>query len=328
MGGMVSVKEGVNRCAERGVKALRWNYGTNLPGEWDANKVCEGLSTELDQFAGVGIDECGGYASQETWDKFKKYTDGLKLVREKSPDKFLYVWHCGSTYPEQMAAYRGSCDLVVLESYVFYWGPRQLGHENIYNALDIKILPAWQADLLGPTGKGTQVITSIDLTNTHHPGAKGAFNRGKMESIVRHLRRKWPEMRGFGCYHGTNNVADDQFVDRLMHDYFLMPVVTVRPGNLWVNQQDDGSYLVTAAVSNIGAMDSGAVEVNIYADDELLKSTTLPKVPAGNNILENQLRVEASWRPQGGGHKLKVELVSAANSTILDHEETTSYYVP
>ena len=135
-------------------------------------------------------------------------------------------------------------------------------------------------------------------------------------------------MRGLGFYHSTGNVAHDQFIDRLLHDYFLMPVVTVRPGNLWVHQQDDGSYLVTAAVSNIGAMDSGSVTVNIDADGELLKSTTLSKVPAGNNILENQLRVEAIWKPQRGGHKLTVKLGPAANSTILDHEETTNYYVP
>ena len=317
------------RWGERGVKALRWTYGTNLAGEWDANTVDEKLGGILEGWPGFGADECGGYATPATWEKFKKYTDGLKKIKERMPEKFLYIWHCGSTYPEQMAMYRGAADLVVLESYINYWGPRQLGHENMFTGLDIKMLPAWQADLLGPTGKGTQVITSVDLTSTHHKGSEKAFNRGKMEEVIRHLRRKWPEMRGIGFYSGPNNVANDRFVDSLCHDYFVMPVVTVRPGNLWVNKQDDGSYMVTAAVSNIGAMDSGAVAVKFYADGKLLKSTMLDKVPAGNNILENQIRVEAKWTPKSGGHDLKVELGPAAgNTTILDHKQATTYYVP
>ena len=39
---------------------------------------------------------------------------------------FHLVWHCGGFYPEQAALYRGACDLVVLESYVFHWGPKGL----------------------------------------------------------------------------------------------------------------------------------------------------------------------------------------------------------
>ena len=208
------------------------------------------------------------------------------------------------------------------------FAPKLLDNENYYTILDTKMFPAWQTDLLGPTGKGTQVITSVDLTNRSIGGSQKAFNRGKMVSIVRHLRRKWPEMRGLGFFHSSGSVADDQFIDKLVHDYFLLPVVTVRPGNLWVNEQDDGSHLITAAVSNIGAMDSGAVAVKFYVDGKLLKSTMLSEVPAGNNILENQLRVEAKWMPGSGGHDLKVELGPAAGSTILDYKQATTYYVP
>ncbi|MFC1676937.1 CARDB domain-containing protein [Planctomycetota bacterium] len=328
---MSSERENVERWSERGVKSLAFKLGTNLTGKWDAKKVSKMLSKDLDEFPGVFVDECGGYPTPDMFVKFDTFADGMKLFREKNPDKYMAVWHCGATYPEQMAAYRGSCDLVILENYAFYWCPKKISNENIYNQYDIKMVPAWQVDLLGPTGKGTQVIASVDLTNHNaedYPDAAGTFDRGKMESIVRHLRRRWPEMRGIGFYHSTGNVANDQFVDRVVHDYFLMPVVTVRPGNLWVNKQDDGSYQVTAAVNNIGAMDSGAVAVNFYADGELLESVMVPKVPAGNNILENQLRVKAGWKPGSGGHKLRVELGPIVNGIILDHEETTTYYVP
>ncbi|MFC1675771.1 CARDB domain-containing protein [Planctomycetota bacterium] len=323
-----SGQSNVEQWRERGVKALAFK-GAKIPEGGTANTISEGLQKNIEYYDGIGIDECGGYLTQATLDYYKLFMAGLKNAKEKHPDKFFYVWHSGSSYPEQTALYRGRCDLVVAESYVFYWGPLQLGRENIYNSLDARMLPAWQADLLVPTGKGTQFITSVDLTNTGvHKGSLGAFNRGKMEAIVRHLRRKWPEMRGLGFYHSTASVADDQFIESLLRDYFIMPLVTVLPGNLWVNKQDDGSYLITAAVSNIGGMDSGPVAVNIYVDGKLLKATMVPKVPAGNNLLENQLRIEAPWKPQSGGYDLMVKLGPVSGSTVLDHKQTTTYYVP
>lgn len=309
---------------------LAWKWGTNLPGEWDEEKVYE-MNCEFGEASGVAVDECGYYPKSEAHERFATYLRGIMRAKEENPDAFFLMWHAGSLYPEQASLYRGACDLVVLESYVFHWGPEGLGTENIYDFLDMKMLPARQTDLLVPTGSGTQVITSVDLT---YP----TFHRGMMENIVRHLRRTWPEMRGIGFYGSCTRdateqqvcagIANNKFVDQLCHDYFIIPVVTILPGNLWVHRQDDGSYLVTAAVSNIGGMDSGRVTVNIYADDELLKTIQLEQIPAGNNLKENQVRVEACWTPSGGAHKLKAHLGVAPGSTVLDGEETADYYVP
>jgi hypothetical protein len=63
------------------------------------------LSSGIENYAGVGIDECGGYASQATWDKFETFTKGMNQSRKKHPDEFYYVWHCGASYPEQMVMY-------------------------------------------------------------------------------------------------------------------------------------------------------------------------------------------------------------------------------
>jgi len=322
-------KEMTAHWQKRGVMPLAWKWGTNLQGEWDEEKVYE-MNCEFGDASGVAVDECGYYPKPEAHERFATYLRGIMRAKEENPDAFFLMWHAGSLYPEQASLYRGACDLVVLESYVFHWGPEGLGTENFYDFLDMKMLPARQTDLLVPTGSGTQVITSVDLT---YP----TFHRGMMENIVRHLRRTWPEMRGIGFYGSCTRdateqqmcegIANNKFVDQLCHDYFIIPVVTILPGNLWICRQDDGRYLVTAAVSNIGGMDSGPVTVSIYADDELLKGIQLEQIPAGNNLKENQVRVEASWTPSSGAHKLKVHLGPAPGSTVLDGEATADYYV-
>ncbi len=320
---------------ERGVMPLKWAAGfTAMRGEITEDRAYRSVIGKLEDWpevSGLAIDEVGYYPKPESEERFQSYMEGIRRAyQDTRDDYFLLIWHCGSLYPEQAALYRGACDLVAIESYVFNWGPKGLGTENFRDFLDMKMLPARQCDLLGPTGKGTQVITTVDLT---YP----TFNRGMMESIFRHLRCTWPEMRGIGFFglctrdapeEGmAEGIANNKFVDRLCHDYFIMPVVTILPGNLWVNSQDDGSYLVTAAVSNIGGMDSGPVAAKIYADGKVLKTVQLKQVPAGNNLKENQARVEARWTPQGGAHTLRVELGPAPGSTILDNSAEMSYYV-
>ncbi len=326
-GGITIDKQNAARWQERGVLPLEWKWGTNLPGEWGEDEIYE-MMLDFGEAPGGAVDECGYYPTPESIDQFQTYVRGMARAKKELPDKFFMMWHCGSLYPEQAALYRGACDLVALESYVFNWSPG--GLENWRQFLDMKMLPARQCDLLGPTGKGTQVITTVDLDYL-------TFNRGMMESIFRHLRRTWPEMRGLGFYGGLDEApqdqqaqrrAEEQAIDRLCYEYFIAPVVTVLPGNLWVNRQDDGSYLVTAAVSNIGGMDSGPVAVSIYADGKALKTVQLKHVPAGNNLKENQIRVEARWTPRSGAHRLRVELGPALGSTILDAEAEMGYYVP
>ncbi len=323
-------KEMTVHWQERGVLPLRWKYGVNLPGEWDEERIYK-MNCGFDESSGVAVDECGYYPTPEAHERFATYMRGLARAKHDNPQAFFLMWHCGSLYPEQAALYRGACDLVVLESYVFYYAPQFLGTENIYDFLDMKMRPARQVDLLVPTGKGTQVITSVDLNAE-------TFNRGKLENIIRHLRRRWPEMRGFGVFGGAGRgaskeqmaqgIADDKFVDQLCHDYFIMPVLTILPGNLWVNREDDGAYRVEVTVSNIGGMNSGPVEVRLYADGKLLKKVNMKRVPAGDNLLENCVLVSAPWPPVPGPHQLTARLGPAPGSTVLDAEIETNYFVP
>ena len=69
--------------------------------------------------------------------------------------------------------------------------------------LGMKMLPARQCDLLMPTGRGTQAVTTVDLT---YP----TFRRGMMLEVFRHLgalrrtthhrldtRQQFPGTKGF-----------------------------------------------------------------------------------------------------------------------------------
>ena len=67
----------------------------------------------------------------------------------------------------------------------------------------------------------------------------------------------------------------------------MIPLVLDRLLSTRVNREDDGGYRVTAAISNIGGMDSGPVTVQLIADGSLLKTVRLDRVLAGNNRKEN-----------------------------------------
>jgi hypothetical protein len=71
-----------------------------------------------------------------------------------------------------------------------------------------------------------------------------------------------------------------------------MPVVTVLPANLWLNAGGDGTCTVAAAVSKIGAMDAGPIEVELHVDARLLKRERVSCVPDGDNLKENQVRIQ------------------------------------
>ena len=327
-------KEMVEHWQERGVMPLRWKYGNNYPKPMGEDGFRR-MYSDFGGTEGLAVDECGYYPNTLAGDpKVSKFVDcvrGLARAKADNPDKFFLMWHCGTFYPQQAALYRKACDLVVLESYVSYFAPKGLYTENAYNFLDMKMLPARQVDMLNPTGQGPQVITSIDLRPEN-------FNRGQVESIVRHLRRRWPEMRGFGIFGGlipkdatdeqrTRAIADEQFVDRLCYEYFVLPVVTILPGNVWVARTDEGGYLVQAAVSNIGAMDSGPIEVQLHADGELLKAVAVGEVPAGDSLLENRVVVSARWQPASGEHRLSAHISTAQGATVLDASGEYSYPV-
>ncbi len=324
---------------ERGVMPLAWKWGNNYPKD-ATEEDFERMYSDAGGTEGIAVDECGYYPFTLLDEpptkgfpvgKFVRCLQGMAKAKEANPDKFFLLWQSGTFYPEQAALYRRACDLVVIESYVSYFAPKGLYTENVYDFLDMKMRAARQVDMLNATGKGPQVITSIDLRPEN-------FNRGQVEAIVRHLRRNWPEMRGFGIFGGlvggdtkesdrAGLISDEQFVDSLCYEYFVKPVVTILPGSVWVTRAGDDTCSVQASISNIGGMDAGPVEVGLYVDGQLLERVELPRVPAGDSLLENRALASAAWEPEAGNHTVEARILEAAGSTVLDARGECEWFV-
>lgn len=330
--------EAAVRGHERGRTMLQWHSGSCKPGVTEESAYMwfnrRMKKNPVASQYGMAVDELGYYPKPESEKSFREYMSAARRWKKENPGKFLMIWHCGTLYPEQAAGYRGACDLVVIESYVHHWGPAGLGTENYLDVIDMKMVPTRQCDLLVETGRGTQAITSVDLT---YP----TFHRGMIVKIFRHLRREWPEMRGIGFFGDctrdapeddaaamVKGVANNKYVDQLCFDYFVRPVVTIQPGNLWVNREDDGSTRITAAVSNIGGMDSGPVTVRLKAGIRRSETIELETVPAGNNLKENQARAEVTWDLGSGRHRISAELEPPQGAMVLDGAAEMIYYAP
>ena len=333
-------KEDIEHWLERGVMPLAWRWGNNHPKDLDEDQFYT-MYSNFGGTPGVAVDECGFYP--ETLDPKAKQTSfavskfvacqrGLQRAKKEHPDGFFLVWHSGTLYPEQAAMYRKSCTLVVVESYVNYFMPKGLYTESVFGALDMKMLPARQVDMLNATGKGPQIITSVDLR-------PDIFHPGEIENIIRHLRERWPEMRGFGIFGGLmpkdanaeqrrQAIAGEQFVDRLCFRYFVRPVVTFLPGSLWVTRSDKGGdFMVEAALSNIGGMDTGEIRVALLADGKRLKTVTVKRVPAGDSLLQNRVIVSVPWHPRPGNHEFEARIESAPGATVIKGRISCEYFV-
>ena len=320
-------KENVEQWAERGVLSLRWKWGNNLPDEKADAETFSALYSDSGGCPGIAIDEFGYYPTTPRIARFNVALAGLERARKERPEQFVLAWHCGTLYPQQAALYRSATDLVVLESYVFYYAPKNLKTDHIYDLIDMKMLPGRQADALaGPPTSTTTIITSVDLVPDH-------FDRGEMEQVVRHMRRRWPEMRGFGIYGGlvkedqeaSEDYADEKFVDRLCYEYFIQPVVTFLPQSVWVTRGDKETYL-TAAISNIGGMDSGSVRVQFTDNGQSVGEASVASVPAGDSRLTNRSLVQVRWQPEPGPHRIEARILEAQDGKVLDNAMWTDYF--
>ena len=131
------------------------------------------------------------------------------------------------------------------------------------------------------------------------------------------------------CAAGSEKIpadyADEKFVDQLCYEYFVAPVVTFLPQSVWVSREDDGTYL-TAAVSNIGGMDSGEVRVTFTDNGTRVARDSVPSVPAGNSRLTNRALVKIPWRPRAGAHVIEARIEEARDTRVLDSSVSTNYF--
>jgi hypothetical protein len=308
----------IPQWAERGVKALAWRYGNNYPNDADQDTYRQ-MYSGFSGRPGIAVDECGYYP--DDLPKVRQFEDcllGMAQAKRGNPDKVFFVWHAGELHPAQTVLYRDAIDLLALETYVFHY----CRTDSIYKLIDRRMAAADAAGLLNASGRGPQAFATLDLY-------AGGFDRGRLEAVVRHVRRTWPEMRNFGYFgilktgkqteqQAARADADERFADQLCYDYFVRGVVTLAPASVTASSPLRGRQSIQAVVSNIGGMDSGPVLVGLYADDRLIATRRFEHVPAADSAAASQVVASAQWRPAGGAPKYAARILAAKGCTVLD----------
>jgi hypothetical protein len=308
----------------RGIKALRWMYGSNHDAAKDKAIPVESVGAEAEKYYrvpegfdcdGYGIDEFGGYPQSVDEQRGLAWLRGLIKAREQFPKGFVVAaWHGGGVRDEWVGLYKQAADLLLLESYEMFYVPHELGTENIFEDLRGRLIAPRGADLLTRAyGSKCKVLLSLDLC-----GENGTYgDPGETEQVMRFIRREFPEMRGIAFFNvGTEAV--ERAADRLCFDYFIRPVVTFQHNSLWFDRFAERPQIV-AAVSNIGAMDSGAVTVRLKVNGKVIGTQCLGRVPAGSGRLADRALLRWDWRPrQSGVYDLEAQVLAAPGSTVLD----------
>ncbi len=333
------------RLAERGVIPLHWEYGGMSWSYYDKKKVEEDPAAVLRQFEelfdrkysgdlpehsrGPGIDETGGYPGTFKEQASAASMRSLVRAKRKHPERFFAVWHGGGLRRELAQYCRQGVDLLLLETYVFRAIPQALGTDDIYQMIRDRLDPLIRStDMIVPA-YGNYCYTLIALDSSERPDF---IDLGEQEQVVRFIRRVCPEMRGIAWYNGgyggygvertpeldAHHEAVLANADRLFFDYYVKPCVTLMRESLWLGKTKDGRWELTAALSNIGGMDSGEVTVEFLVDSRVVGKKNSPKVPAGGNRLDNRFLLKQPVSLNRGPHEFKVRITSAPGATILD----------
>ena len=160
---------------------------------------------------------------------------------------------------------------------------------------------------------------------------------------MRYIRRAFPEMRGIAWYNGgygssfsgmkvtpetdRKHDAVRRKADALCLNYFIKPCVTLMRGALWLATRD-GRPVLTAAVSNIGAIDSGPVEVQFRAGGKLLGTRRIERAPAGSGRNRDRVLVRHPVTAEAGPHQFEAVITRAHGATILDARARCFRHMP
>ena len=106
------------------------------------------------------------------------------------------------------------------------------------------------------------------------------------------------------------------------------------PDEAWrlSSDADGGASLsggsLVLAVSNIGAIDSGEVAVEFFADSASLGMQRIERVPAGPGRNQSNVQVRQPIEVKPGPHTFKAVISSASAATVLDGSIELARYVP
>ncbi len=333
-----------SRLAERGVIALRWAYGGASWSHYDKKKAetnpdevlkeieevfYQKYTAEPDKYAGLGIDETGGYPSTFSLKRTVASMKAMVRAKREMPNRFFAVWNGGGVTLPPIGYFRQGADLLLLETYVWRAIPQGLGTEDIYQMIRDRLDPFIRSYDMFQPAYGNWCYTLIGLDTSERPDY---IELGEQEQVVRFIRRICPEMRGIAWYNGgyggyglnptpetdKHHQAVLANADRLCFDYYVKPCVTLMRHSLWPERRPDGAWSLTAAVSNIGGIDSGPVTVQFLVDGKAVGTETVARVPAGPSRIHNRALLEQPVRVEPGLHAFEARMLDAGDATTLD----------
>jgi len=90
----------------------------------------------------------------------------------------------------------------------------------------------------------------------------------------------------------------------------------------------ENTLSLTLAVNNIGAMDSGPVTVEFFADGQSIGTQKAAKVQAGANRLAARVLLTQPISMPSGYHRFEARIVSAPEATVLTPCATLERVLP
>jgi hypothetical protein len=334
------------RLEERGVIPLNWEYGGMSWTYYDKEKAQtdpEAVLEEIrqtfyekftrggDEIRGFGIDEVGGYPDTFHLDASIVSMEALAQAKREKPRRFFAVWNGGGPRPELAGVVRKGADLFLLETYLWRALPDELGTEDIYDAIEARVSPYIRNTDMFQPAYGNDCYTLIALDTSERPDRT---TLGEQEEVIRFIRQRFPEMRGIGWYNGgygsqhyglerteemdRHHEAVQRNADHLCFEYWIKPCLTFLPRSIWIERDTSAETVVTAALSNIGAVDSGPVTVELLCDGEVVAQESVDILPAGANRNEDRVFFSQGISLEQGLHTLQARIASAPGSTVLE----------
>lgn len=344
---VTSIGEGsLVRLEERGVIPLNWEYGGMSWTYYDKEKaqtdpdavLKEIEQTFYDKFTrsgneirGFGIDEVGGYPDSFKLKASIASMQALARAKRENPRRFFAVWNGGGPRPELASVVRQGADLFLLETYLWRALPDELGTEDIYAAIEARLSPYIRNTDMFQPAYGNDCYTLLALDTSERPDRT---TLGEQEEVIRHIRQRFPEMRGIAWYNGgygskdyglerakemdRHHEAVQRNADRLCFEYWVKPCLTFLPRSIWLEREKSGDFSLIAALSNIGAVDSGPVEVELLSDGQVIATKSAGSVPAGANRNEDRALFVERVDVGRGPHMVSARVISAPGSTVLE----------
>jgi len=241
------------------------------------------------------------------------------------------VWNGGGPRPELASVVRQGADLFLLETYLWRALPDELGTEDIYAAIEARLSPYIRNTDMFQPAYGNDCYTLLALDTSERPDRT---TLGEQEEVIRYIRQRFPEMRGIAWYNGVYGSKDyglerakemdrhheavQRNADRLCFEYWVKPCLTFLPRSIWLEREKSGDFSLIAALSNIGAVDSGPVEVELLSDGQVIATKSAGSVPAGANRNEDRALFVERVDVGRGPHMVSARVISAPGSTVLE----------